>query len=198
MVLWAGLHLAHWSLLCTIFSPLPAQLLSVFVGRMKFSWHHLHNPATGMLCPVPAAVVWQGLVAQGECCPLTWPVGNELQLLILSVRDAFPLHRHCAVFGTQLCFVNSKWRSEKGESQKTELLSWFQCDPPTGRGESDNLSMGKFSGCSLSCLCSVEKVVWVIWIQLHVWEKIIHWLRGRRKESPSSEESKEILVISEM
>lgn len=130
----------------------------------------------------------------GEGCPLTWPVGNELQLPILSVPDAFPLHRHCAVFGTQLCFVNTKWRSEKGESQKTELLSWFQSYPLTGRGEGENLSVGKFSGCSLSCLCSVERAVWVFWIQLHVWEKIIHWHRGRRKEPPSLGESHEILV----
>lgn len=110
MVLWAGLHLAHWSLLCTVFSPLPTcwQLVSVFVGHMKFSWYRLHSPATGTLCPVPVAMVWPGSVAQGECCPLTWPVGNELQLLILSVPDAFLLHRHCAVFGTQLCFVNAK------------------------------------------------------------------------------------------
>lgn len=66
----------------------------------------LASPA--QLCPVPAAVVWPRSVAQGECCPLTWPVGNELQLLVLSVPDAFPLHRHCAAFGTQLCFVNTK------------------------------------------------------------------------------------------
>lgn len=158
-------------------------LVSVFVGHLRFLWHCLRNPASGMLSPVPAAAVWPGSIVQGELCPLRWLVGNELQLLLSSIPDASPLRRHCAVFGTQLCFVNTEWRTEKRESQKSELLSWFQSDPPKGRGEGDNLSVGKFSGCSLSCLCSVERVVWVSWIQLHVWDGIIHLFRGRRKES---------------
>lgn len=148
------------------------------VGHLKFSWCGLHNPTAGCSsCPLA------GLGGPGECCPLRWPVGNELQLLLLSIPYASPLHRCCTVFGTQSCFFNTEWRNKKGESQKTELLSWFQSDPPKGRGEGDNLSVGKFSGCSQSCLHSVERVVWVSWIQLHVWERIIHLFRGRRKEN---------------
>jgi len=97
-------------LLCGAFLPLFAccWLVSVFVGHLKFSWRCLHNPASGMLCPVPAAAVQPGSVAQGERCPLGCPVGNELQLLLSSIPDASPLHRHYAVFGTESCYVSTE------------------------------------------------------------------------------------------
>lgn len=43
----------------------------------------------------------------GGVCSLRWLVGNDLQPLS-SIPDASPLHRLCAVFGTQLCFVNTE------------------------------------------------------------------------------------------
>lgn len=173
---------AHWSMLRGLFFfPQFAYWWSVllFVGHLKFSRHYLHSAAISAHRTCGSGLTRLGGLGRSEVACGKWAASPAfIHLRRMSSLQTLHCAWHTVVF---LWTLNEGVKTERGpENRITVLVSMILLEG----GEKVTASVWEsFQGCSPSCLCSVERVVWVSWIQLRVSERIIHLFRGRRKES---------------